>query len=321
MEEKVKKLRKIIIILFIIVILLGIAFYILNNIEKENDILAPNTDEEEINYNPEEVTNKVAYFAVKRTITNYGNEIANKRTSKLMNILDENYISEKEITQENILDNAENIKIPDQLSNYFSITPYIDKMYQKQEEGTYVIGFLAIGHFTYDTDQKRDDLMIIVNVDMQNETFSIIPTKEVSVDYADIKNFEKYKINQQEIEKNDNNSFSLSSVSDTDIIREHIISYQELLKTDIEKAYNKLDQEYKEKKFPTLDEFKKYTEKNQSSLLAYNVKEYDIETKDDKTRYTCKDSKDCYLIFEEKVLLDYSIKLDPYTVKTQADID
>lgn len=83
---------------------------------------------------------------------------------------------------------------------------------------------------------------------------------------------------------------------------------------DSEYAYQLLDEEYKEKRFETFDNFKEYVNEDEGYLSRSIFKEYQVKTYDDYKEYICKDYYNNYYIFRETEPMTYTVLLDQYTV-------
>lgn len=148
---------------------------------------------------------------------------------------------------------------------------------------------------------------IQVNVDSLNMTFSIEPLGE-NKDAKDI-TFDK-------IEENDDNGFVYSTLSNEDITREYINLYKRLALSNPEYFYNNfLDEEYKNAKFGSAQEFTSYVQDNKQKISTINLKKYQVDVYGNEyTRYVALDQNNHYYIIKENQTMDFKMQLDTYTI-------
>ena len=96
----------------------------------------------------------------------------------------------------------------------------------------------------------------------------------------------------------------------------YINRYKRLAIAYPELEYNHLDEQYREARFGSLDNFKKYVQKNKEDISKIRASSYMTNYKDGYTEYVVKDQYDNVYIFEEKAVLDYTVKLDTYTLES-----
>lgn len=97
--------------------------------------------------------------------------------------------------------------------------------------------------------------------------------------------------------------------------------YLEDIKTDllynIEDAYEKLNIEYKQAKFPTLESFQEYVEENRDRINSITISSYQRFAREDgKEGYQLVviDTNNNYYIFNVTAVMQYDVLLDVYTV-------
>ena len=118
----------------------------------------------------------------------------------------------------------------------------------------------------------------------------------------------------QEIKKNEYNRTTNVSITEENITKDYINIYKRLALARPDMAYEKMDKEYREKRFGTLDEFKKYVNDNQKDIIQINMTKYLGQEKGEYVQYVGKDKYNNFYIFNENALLDYTIELDDYTL-------
>lgn len=122
---------------------------------------------------------------------------------------------------------------------------------------------------------------------------------------------EKYTYQKQKYECNE---FEFVRVNTEDIILKYFNKYKDNMFNDIEKAYNSLDNVYKETKFGSINEYKAYIEKNREQLMVSTLSSYQINNNDGYTQYICIDNLGNYYIFKETAIMEYTVILDTYTI-------
>ena len=83
---------------------------------------------------------------------------------------------------------------------------------------------------------------------------------------------------------------------------------------DTQKAYELLDEEYRNKRFGNYEKFATYVKNNSEDIEKSLLLQYKIETFDEYKEYICKDAYgNCY-IFKEIKPMEYTVLLDQYTL-------
>ena len=97
--------------------------------------------------------------------------------------------------------------------------------------------------------------------------------------------------------------------------------YLEDIKTDLlyntEAAYEKLNNEYKQARFPTLESFQEYVEQNRERINSITISSYQRFAKEDGTdgyQLVVIDTNNNYYIFNVTAVMQYDVLLDVYTV-------
>ena len=81
-----------------------------------------------------------------------------------------------------------------------------------------------------------------------------------------------------------------------------------------EEAYNDLNEEYRQKKFNSIEEFKEFAKGKTRELVIAQVTTYQKTKYDNYTQFVCGTNSGKYYIINEKSLLDYEYILDTYTI-------
>lgn len=93
--------------------------------------------------------------------------------------------------------------------------------------------------------------------------------------------------------------------------------YMKNLIYDSEYAYSLLDNQYKEKRFESYENFEKFVNDNLDCFKRSVLLKYQIESFDKYKEYICHDNFDNYYIFKEIGPMNYTILLDQYTIEDE----
>lgn len=122
----------------------------------------------------------------------------------------------------------------------------------------------------------------------------------------------KYNGTKQKYECNE---FEILNVSTGDLLSTYFNKYKDDIFADLEKAYNTLDEEYRLKKFGSIDNYKTYLQERYQEIALSKIVSYKIGDKNDEyTQYVCIDNNGNYYIFKETAIMQYTVMLDAYTI-------
>ena len=314
-----KNIKRLIIILALIIIIIITILIVLYNVNKKPDYgkgeVAKDgkiTDEVEDVSDPDVKIQKVEYFLINNAVNAYfqrlnlenssyynqdGSGISDDEKKKiLIDILSDSYVKNNNISTSNL----GNIKM---VKGQMFFVPLQMKKFHDGNVKTYLVKGISetINYkFVY-------DVCLIVNIDFFNNTFSIEP---VDSEYENITG----AVELQTIQKNEYNMMTKAITTVENITRDYINIYKRLALGRPDIAYEKMDKEYREKRFGTLDDFKKYVSDNQTEIMQINMTKLLGKENDGFVQYVGKDKYNNLYIFNEKSLLDYTIELDDYTL-------
>jgi hypothetical protein len=306
-----KKLIILIIVVLIILLLVLATIFLLRkrNVNTENN----KETESEYVFGEDHTIYKVydasEFFSVTSSINTYLNMIASQDKKAVYNLLDKAYINKFNITEENVLEKVTGVR---ELKIFQGKQMYYSDAYDSMTY--FVYGTMKADVFE-DEELAAEDLYITIDVDMTNWTFAITPnTIEGITKIEDLYN--GYNINREkkEIEKNDNNGYNYVSVGNSALINTYLNDYKNNALHNVEKAYNSLDEEYRNKRFGNLEEYKKYVEENKNDITNIALNRYDTAEQEDSIEHTCTDMNDNYYMFKETAIMEYSLILDTYTL-------
>lgn len=240
----------------------------------------------------------------------YDDEMINDQKSNLYNILDKNYIEKNNITKDNVL---ENVGIEKNQLEYIATEM---NSVVGAEYSIYAVKGLIMNS---ETNSYIGEEFYKVIVNSANTTYSIIPIKAED-------NMELSKINLsinelKPITENDDNKFIITSVNYSSLIKRYMIYYRNMALNYPQIAYQLLDEEYREKKFNNIGEFKEYIDNHKHILENLMLDQYQITNYDNYTQYIAIDTKGNYYIFKENGIMNFKIILDTYTIDLKEFID
>lgn len=341
----INKIKKIIIII-VIIIMITIALLVIFNLLKNNGYIPSEgeiIDEEEVGTPPidsqekHKIDSASTFFSIEDAIQKYLNSISinvNEITStpirgsnmrsaatiyaenngitdeqskkqSIYNFLSKRYIQSNNITVDNVLE-----KIPSNEKVDFKALDMLRVLdYEKEQYAVY-------GIETNLNDDSEKEVYFVVDVDKYTDDGLFAITPIVTSEYKKLEDI-PLNIDDISIEKNNNNVFSYSTITDKELTLKYFSYYKSLMLNDPEKAYEMLDEEYKNKRFGNLETFKNYVDNNREDIESYVIKEYGINKLLDGTEYICQDQYDHAYTFKETSIMKFSAKLDNYTIESE----
>ena len=109
------------------------------------------------------------------------------------------------------------------------------------------------------------------------------------------------------------NEYIPTYVSDEDLTKIYLNEYVHIMYSDIERAYELLDKEYREKKFGNLNSFEEYV--NSLTYSNYKLDRFSVNPKGKYTIFVAYDINGNIFIFKTNGIMQYTVYLDDYTVE------
>lgn len=329
-----KLVLTLIILLIIMLILLVICVINLNNQPLQDNNILPEMEDEgipevKIDTRLQRVSNRNDFYAVKTALTKFYTiyemiyearndnyiiddeakasieEEQKENAALIYNMLDTKYIEFKGITKDNLLS---------KLEKRSSSTIDIDNMYVSQKTQTMSI-YIVQGTSREMKSGKTTTFQVMVKIDFRNRTFTIFLQDYITANYKNLTIGNELQIETAEtIEKNTNNMYDYTNITDEAYVKDLFNGYKQKLIYNPELAYQKLDEQYKSKKFETAEKFKQYAENNIRRSVMTEIKEYQKQKTNEYTEYICIDQNGRYYIFRENGVMNYSVILDTYTI-------
>ncbi len=123
------------------------------------------------------------------------------------------------------------------------------------------------------------------------------------------------KIRNENIIANEYNAYQYIEISDEEMVRRYVKDFVQKAKNNPNLAYEFLDDEYKQKKFGNIENFKKYIENNIEKIENGTLTHYGTNKANENMEYYYRDNNKYYFTIKEKSVMNYSILLDEYTIK------
>ena len=259
-------------------------------------------------------------------VNDFFTALANQNKEKVLALLDKKYKLNKNINISNVM---ESVSVLDGKFDYF----FSKRINYKEISFAQEYQYYVYGEVYYNEYKQKSGIYIIVNVDFQNNSYSVqFDDKNVKIteqEYDSINN--KLKSNNtneyidaldssfSEIKINNYNSFPNNSIDKPDMLEEYLKNYSLMAVYDPEYAYSELlDKEYRDIKFKNIEEYKEYTQRNKNLILSTAIKEYNVLEKENYTEYFVVDTNDNYYTFKVKDVMQYTVILDFYTIELES---
>lgn len=308
------KINKIIVILLIILIFMLIAVLGILNIAKQK---MNNSSDEFVQYPDEiklsiedsknilqQVESRSEIYTVKECIEKYYTNLSEENYNAVFNILDNEYISYKGITLENIYDKIKIIRYP---------IVEISKMYVSKGTNSVNI-YVAYGNVIDLSSKEILNFNMIVKVDEENKTFKVVLQDYIETEYGNINIGDEFISKENNIENLNNNVYINKTMTDEQYVSDLYMAYSYNISYNVRRAYDILDEEYRSKRFENFEEFTEYAQENKAKFISAEIKKYQKSQYEEYTQYICVDSKGRYFIINETAPMQYAILLDIYTI-------
>lgn len=294
--------RKVLIIGLILLLVISgtitIALIKIINNPKETEI-EEQLGDVETEFKREKVSNSTVFYTVEDCINFYIDSVKAEEKDKIFEMLDLEYINENNINQENVLKYAEKSKY-----SFIALDMYESELHNVCN---YIVEGVA-NDGTYNT-----KMYFRVGLDTNNFAFNIMPLS--SKKYNSIDEIEE-KGNIVEIPNNDANSYQYNRIRENEIIEKILKYYCDLTVNNAKKAYDMLEQEYREKRFDKYSKFQDYIKKRSENLKQARVAGYSVKEEENKKTYTVVDQDGRVYIFKQKSIMNFTVQMDDYTLET-----
>ena len=288
--EKSTKIIISIMLLILIIIIIIVALLLINrntvNLQEDNPETIAFQD-------TEKVDNKTLFFNINHNINNYFTYVQENNANAIESISSNNVIELKHQYTSQINFISQDMYVIDKISN---IT-------------VYVYGVIRENNI-------QDDYYLIINMDYNNNAFSVTPISKEEYDSA-VNNQvnERYK-QDINIQKNLYNEIKEINVTDFEVLKLYFEDYKFNAINNTEHAFEILDSEYRQKKFNNnIEEYKQYIQNNLNRLLDANIVQHGITKNGQYGEYIAIDNYNNYYKIKETGINSYTIILDNYTLE------
>lgn len=296
MEKHKKKVVTIIGVILIFIAIIAILFsYLFKEDEpskiKDNPIPNKNVLSKKI----ERLEDESAFFSIQKIINDFYLSLVNQDTKNLLNVLDTNYIKERNINASNLYTYLR--------SDYEMVTFVAKNIYYNPNSSVtyyFVNGYLVDLPFLDEDFTYYGNINFVVIVDESTNQYQIEPIQN-SVDISDYA--KGYDISEREIKHSI--SFITNSISVENKLSLYMTDFINLLIYDSNRAYTMLSSEAK-KKYPTYASFQEQIPSLYSQLSA-KIFSYSIKNKEEGKEYYFKDDKQNRITIYENRLMDFQI--------------
>lgn len=328
------KTRTFVLLTVAIVIIMILAIIGIIIINTKEDIIIESHEEQHIDFSElDNVTDINEYYTVKSIISSYYTNVGYLDANiEDLNLADED-IDEASIVEEynqyateilmDMIDkeaieslNLNDNNIIDTLKEYKNKAFKIEEMYKSEKSINTSIYFVKL-KLNY-----QKDCSIIIKKDSYNKTFSIYPEPYVQINNLTENDIEtRFNIEEIEyIDKNDNNTYTQQELDDKVIAFNYLMEYGQAVQYNAKEAYNLLDEEYKQKRFPTYNDYATYIEQSQKEYNYLQLQGFLVDASENGNIYTCLDQYNTVFIIKELENMKFSVQLDDYTIQDEAYI-
>ncbi len=305
-------LKKIIIAVIIIIFLLIVSLLIVKHIDKKDrQENFENTITMDIKNTIKPIDNRNEFFAVKSCITKYLTYVSQEDNEMVYSMLDKNYIENYNITEQNALSDA---------TKYSEPVFYNDRIFVIQDTVT-VYTYFVYGKVIDKQTGDISDFNVVVRLDKGKDLFSIIPFKYIQEKKLDISVGNSIILKYNEIENKTYNKFAFKNITDEEMSIFYMNEIKDNFIYDVESSFNKLNEDYRNKRFTNIDEYKNYITKNITDLYSAKLQKYQIKEYKDYNQFVCIDQNNRYYIINELNPGQYELILDTYTIDSPEYIE
>lgn len=231
--------------------------------------------------------------------------------SSLYNLLSEEYINDRQITENNIKSKFRKIE---------DVKVNITDMYMSEKSQDIAL-YLVIGNIRQKKTGEISNFEIMIIQDRLNSRFAVLPQDYVEEKYNNIRIGEVINIELPDsIKGNEDNVYTFELQTEEEYINELIGNLKEEMLYNQKLAYEHLDEDYKNKKYGTLNNFIQTSKENEIKYMTLKITQYQKTQFDGYTQYMCRDTSGRYYIFKETAPMKYTLILDTYTVDVPAFI-
>lgn len=179
-------------------------------------------------------------------------------------------------------------------------------------QGENIMTYSVYGKEKIENSNEKNEKYYIVRVDLKNLTYEL-----TQIEDGKYTNLDEIKLedDETEIASNGNNNFEYKRVSNEEMCRKYLEDFKQKALNNPEEAYQLLDEEYKNKRFSGIEDFKEYINLLRGKIENSILSKYDVQNKEEYTEYILVDNYNNSYTIRTTGIWDYKILLDNYTIK------
>ena len=254
---KFKENKITIIVLLIILAIIIAIFYLFNKQETER---VQSTEYLEI----EKLDDSSTFFSISENINKICEYVNNNKPTKLINIIDKDYLNKNSLTSSNIISHFQDEY---QNTTFKSYDTYV--ISNKNLYKYYVHGYLYVNMFD-EPSTITEEKYFILNYNINNLSYSIEPIDKEIYNKA----LETKEINFKEITSNNDNRFTQLNLSSYNLAVLYFNDFIQTIINNPDQAYNKLNSTTIDDYFPEYVDFQEYINNNKEKIYNAKVEKY-----------------------------------------------
>lgn len=281
----------IIFLTFVFIIVLVLVLSVFYN-DKSNDI---NNPQLENNNNIKKVDNKATYLTISSYLDYFFLKYRESDDELIYYLYTEEYANSKHLspdlslTNEFLMKSDVNVKIND---------IYIS------ENNTMSFAYVYLSAYDKEEIQK---IYIKFIIDYKNGTYALEFISENTYENTIVNNI---KSKEYRINKNQYNSFKLSSITDISMCSLYFSDFKYNISTNLVKSYNKFDSKTKNMYFSTFELYQVFIKNNINMIEQSYISKYQAYNDNNMTIYVCVDNNDITYEFYEYSIMNYTMAIN-----------
>lgn len=182
------------------------------------------------------------------------------------------------------------------------------------DDSAYINTYFVYGNY------EGNEFDYVIVLDRYNYTYEIYLNNFLKDREISKSNLNSMKtLNIKHVESNENNTFQYKNIEEGQLVKMYYEEYMDIIKTDVNKAYSLVNEEYKQKrKLSSIDDFKACISDRAENYSYRGLETYSVTKCDGYTEIVCTDISGSRTIFRAKGIANYSTILDSYTMPIKA---
>ena len=172
----------------------------------------------------------------------------------------------------------------------------------------YVYGVLTVANGDFTAAQQ--DIYMIVYLTSENEGYKL-----QTISKEEFENMKVLEENEKiDIEQGQYNVYKYEFIDSVQLMQTYLDDFIFQMFNNTAKSYEMLNQEYREKRFGSLDAYVEYINEKQEQLRNIEIMQYKIDKEDDYTVYRGTDTNGNFYCIKTTSFMEYEMILDSYTM-------